>query len=155
VREAFGDLWALEADARCVTTNGYVTRAGRGVMGRGVAAQAKARFPGIEKALGQLVTRNGNHVQTIAWWNGSPIIAFPVKHHWHEAADLALIERSARELVVLVDARILTFGPHSMVLLPRPGCGNGRLAWPDVRAVIEPVLDDRIVVVALPEEADA
>lgn len=156
MREAFGDLWTMRADAICITTNGYVTAAGRGVMGRGVAAQAKRRFPGIEEALGEALTRSGNHTQVIAWWGDAvAIVAFPVKHVWQDAAKLGLIRRSCGELVALADEPRGKAGrTWDRILLPRPGCGNGRLDWKDVRPVIEPLLDDRIVVVARPEEAD-
>lgn len=35
----------------------------------------------------------------------------------------------------------------SFLILPRPGCGNGRLRWEDVRKILEPILDDRFTVV--------
>lgn len=155
MREAFGDLWTMRADAVCITTNGYVTTAGRGVMGRGVAAQAKRRFPGIDKALGEALTKNGNHVQIIAWWgDGVALVAFPVKHVWRDAADLGLIRRSCAELVVLADnPRGKAGRTWERILLPRPGCGNGRLRWEDVSPIVEPLLDDRVVIVAMPHEA--
>jgi hypothetical protein len=154
MRESFGDLWKMQGDAVCITTNGYVTAAGRGVMGRGVAAQAKRRFPGIEEALGQHVTENGNHTQVIAWWDGVAIVAFPVKHHWRDRADLDLIERSAQELVVLADNRHGKVRPWGRILLPRPGAGNGRRDWlTEVKPVIEPIVDDRVIIVAQPHEA--
>jgi hypothetical protein len=157
VREAFGDLWLLEADAVCITTNGTRTRAGLGVMGRGCAAQAKRMIPGIDRALGDALFLSGNRVQTLVWANVPedrplryqvPIVAFPVKHDWHQAADLELIGRSCCQLMDLAGRE-----GWSAVLLPRPGCGNGRLRWAQVQAVIKPILDDRVVVVARPEEA--
>jgi hypothetical protein len=33
------------------------------------------------------------------------------------------------------------------VIMPRPGCGNGRLRWQDVSKVLSDILDDRFVVV--------
>lgn len=61
MREAFGDLWDFHAAPNavaCITTNGYVNGRGECVMGRGVARQAKARFPGIAKQLGTLIKGN-------------------------------------------------------------------------------------------------
>ena len=29
------------------------------------------------------------------------------------------------------------------IILPRPGCGNGKLKWCDVKKVIEPILIDK------------
>ena len=67
----------------------FAAAAMRAVMGRGVALQAKSRFPGIEHALGKLIREYGNHVGVIprlAGWPPVAAISFPVKHHWRQAA---------------------------------------------------------------------
>lgn len=141
--EERGDLWVLEADAKCITTNGYVKTNGEGVMGRGVAQQATVKLPGIARALGHTLQRSGNHVSKLAIdAEDVDYFSFPVKHHWRDMADIDLIVRSARELMtVVIDAG------YDRVLLPRPGCGNGQLHWPTVRRVVEPYLDDCVVVI--------
>jgi hypothetical protein len=48
------------------------------------------------------------------------LITFPVKHTWWEAADLDLIERSARELLKMIEVKKI----QEAIYLPRPGCGN-------------------------------
>jgi len=141
--EAFGDLWDADTVALCLTTNGSIKTNGAGVMGRGIALQATRRYPGIGQALGAHLAQNGNHVGLlITREDGRPIYAFPVKHVWDQHADLQLIERSARELVEIVDELSL-----ASVALPRPGCGNGGLRWEDVKPRIESILDDRFIVV--------
>jgi hypothetical protein len=75
----------------------------------------------------------------------APLIAFPVKHVWSDPADPDLIVASAHSLVCLADQR-----GWQRVLIPRPGCGNGRLNWADVRALLADILDDRFVVVHVP-----
>lgn len=150
--EAFGDLWSLWADAYCVTTNGDWNARRRAVMGRGVALQAKQRFPEVDLLLGHLLRKNGNVVQEIGHWHPfSPasikpptiLVAFPVKHHWYERADLDLIRQSAEQLMALVEQN-----KWGRVLLPRPGCGNGQRDWEtEVKPVLEGILDERIVVV--------
>lgn len=80
------------------------------------------------------------------------LVSFPVKPAlgpsgepgWKAPADLGIIERSARQLVTAADNSALNW---NTVLLPQPGTGNGRLKWEDVKPVIEPILDDRFVVV--------
>ena len=157
-----------DVDAICITTNGVTrSRDGAAVMGRGCAAEAVRRWPSVQYLLGHQIRARGNvlHLLTGDYgfnkvpmlWDedvigGVPdadgivtpwhVVAFPVKHHWKEQADLMLIGRSAYELAALADAR----GWKSVALV-RPGTGNGRLSWDAVRLVIEPILDDRFVII--------
>lgn len=144
MREARGQLWTYTpSDAICITTNGWLRKDGQAVMGRGCAAEAKQRYPHLPGVLGNMIREFGNHVNYLDFTDDhKPIFAFPVKHRWWEKADLELIRQSAHELVKITDAMNLMH-----VLLPRPGCGNGQLNWPDVREVIAPILDDRIIVI--------
>jgi hypothetical protein len=64
------------------------------------------------------------------------LITFPVKRNWWEVADLALIERSARELLKIIEVKRI----RGAIYLPRPGCGNGRLKWEDVKKIFLPIL---------------
>jgi hypothetical protein len=142
--EVQADLWK-EAEAHqavvVITTNGSVRTDGCGVMGRGCALEARGRFDGIDKRLGEVIRTQGNHVALL--WDAGPVIySFPVKHMWHQRADVRLIEQSARELADMANRM-----GFERVVMPRPGCGNGRLRWPDVKPLLEPFLDDRFVVV--------
>lgn len=140
MKETTGDLWQQQADAYVITTNGAVNRHGQAVMGRGVALQAKQRYPGIEYVLAERLRLRGNHVSLMG-----RLVSFPVKAVWNQRADTALIIQSVRELVELTNAQ-----GWQTVVLPRPGCGNGGLSWDEVKAIIEPFLDDRFTVVNLP-----
>jgi hypothetical protein len=146
MRQTTGDLWALDGDARCITTNGTLKKDARGVMGRGVARQAKQRYLGLEGRLGKHLVRWGNHVGVLLEASEDcqmPLVCVPVKHQWDDAhASLELIRQSMWELVQLTEAR-----GWETVILPRPGCGNGQLKWEYVEQVIAPILDDRFVVV--------
>ncbi len=151
-REVKADLWTVCAEAevepartlRLITTNGHINRAGRCVMGRGCALEARDKFPGLDRKLGRLIAEHGNRpMRLMKLPDGSHLGSFPVKHHWREDADPDLIEASARMLVEIADR----FG-YERIFLPRPGCGNGRLSWPSVRARIEPILDERFTVVS-------
>jgi hypothetical protein len=160
MREAFGDLWDLvqPTEAIVITTNGTVTKEGRGVMGRGVAFQAKTKIKGIERLLGDYITRDGNHAWYLArgseMFDGPQygIIFMPVKHNWWEKADPELIVRSAQEMVVLADREqhLHGFASHTEwanIYMGRPGCGNGKLRWEDVKPLLDPILDDRFIAV--------
>lgn len=153
MREQYGNIWHLKGDAICITTNGFVKKNGEAVMGAGIAKEAKNFWPELPKLLGNKIKEQGNHVHVfwglskiMNYFDGLPIerdiISFPVKHNWWEVADMELIRRSAKELMYWVEE-----GHIDKVLLPRPGCGNGKLDWIDVKREIEPILDDRISVV--------
>lgn len=141
MREVEGDLWAFHAAGHWVviTTNGTVRHDGACVMGRGIALQAKERFPDLPYALGDRLRQHGNRVFAFPRWR---IFTFPVKDAWSDRASLPLIRASIEQLIVHADSRRL-----SEVYLVRPGTGNGRLAWKDVRPALASKLDDRFVVV--------
>lgn len=156
MREVFGDIWELESDGICITTNGFVKVNGECVMGRGIAAEAKKRFPTLPKHLGTMIHNHGNHVFPFLLGGGEDeqlIYSFPVKHNWWEMADTELIRRSARELMKNMDKIQAEFDIRLQnVLLPRPGCGNGGLNWKYVKPEIENILDDRVAVVTWQED---
>lgn len=137
-----GDLWCWYYEKKAtvvISTNGFVKENGECVMGRGVALQAKQRFPWIAKTLGEDILKDGNHV----FYLGKNLISFPVKHDWWEKADLKLVERSAGELEALV--RCLEIEPP--IVLPKVGCHNGKLEWKDVEPILNKYLDERFLVV--------
>lgn len=152
----------MKNDAICITTNGYVKKNGEAVMGRGIAKEAAEEYPQLPKWLGTHLGYNGNHVTLGSFdypcttENGYEVceqvfFIFPVKPTfgpngemgWKAKADLNLIKQSAEELMEFIN----DFSYMKTVLLPRPGCGNGKLSWEQVKPVIEPILDDRVTVV--------
>lgn len=138
-----GDLWTYpDVDVRVVTTNGTLKKNGSCVMGKGCALEAKENFPGIDITLGGLIAANGNHVFHLGSHKNFELFSFPVKDDWRKKADISLIRRSAMELR---DHPLIQ--KANKILLPRPGCGNGGLSFHKVRKVIEPLLDDRFLVI--------
>lgn len=148
MKEISGDAWKLKKNYTylAITTNNYVKADFSAVMGRGIALEAKNKYPNIEYRIGYLLTWYPKTTRKIGLDN---LIMFPVKHTWNQPADIRLIIESAKELM-----RIL--GPDETVLLPRPGCGNGGLQWSYVKKYIENILDDRVTVIsfATQEELD-
>ena len=151
MKEITGNLWDFYGGAKihprfvnegwvCITTNGDTNSKEAAVMGRGIAKEAAIRFPRLPFDLGDKLQRLGNHVHSFSLLQ---LITFPVKHHWQEQADPELISRSVVELVYVV-----TILKIKSVYLPRPGCGNGRLKWEDVRPLLLE-LDDRFTVVEI------
>lgn len=64
------------------------------------------------------------------------------KHNWYEKADPALIVKSAKKISAM--PALL----NRVVVMPRPGCGNGSLKWTDVRDLLAPILDHRFHVIS-------
>lgn len=156
--EAYGDIWdhADEYDAIVITTNGFVKKNGEAVMGRGIALEAKNRFPKLASWFGTLINHWGADgvfaFEDPKWDYKGIIFTFPVKPAygpngepgWRVKADPKLIESSTQKLVEYINKS--WNNSITKVLMPRPGCGNGGLKWEDVKPIIEPYLDDRFTV---------
>ena len=147
--ERVGDIWRSEARVICITTNGMTRINGNGIMGAGIAKQARNRVRHIETALGIGIRTFGNVVQRIGVWE-SPggifieILSFPTKNDWRDPSDLELIQKSAEALTRWHEKN---GRPDNTYALTRPGCGNGGLDWTVVRSVLEPILrEDRYII---------
>ncbi|MFA7402638.1 MAG: ADP-ribose-binding protein [Pelobacteraceae bacterium] len=138
--EAVGDIWEYAGVAMiAITTNGSLTRDGRAIFGRGVARQAVLRCPGLVETAGRLLAEQGNHVFDL----GGGIVTFPVEETPWSLPDLRIIARSALELRLLADR-----SGWKWIVVPRPGCGGGGLAWQEVRPLLEAWLDERFLVIS-------
>lgn len=144
MKEITGDLWqyyGLDRTVVLITTNATRKKAsGEIVMGRGCALEAKKKFPGIAKELGDMIEKYGNTVNRLR----DGLWSFPVKHNWWEKADLALIGESA--FILAGYARQLN---HYRFILPRAGTGNGGLNWSEVKPVLS-ILPNNVKVISPP-----
>lgn len=139
------DLWEVEADVRCITTNGTVTHMGENVMGGGCAYEAAQRYPGLPRTYGHLIESLGNHVFLMP--TRVPLLMFPTKEEIWLGASEELILKSAAELKALT-----LIYEWKRVALPRPGCGLGGLDWADVGPLIGQVLtEDTYIILSYPE----
>jgi hypothetical protein len=100
-----GDMWTAyePADLFVVTTNSTLRRDGALVMGRGIARQARDRFPGLAGALGrQILSLCGNQGEygllVSPLWPAAKVGAFQVKRHYSQTASLELIRYSTAAL---------------------------------------------------------
>ncbi len=140
MKEIKGNLWTHQGTSIiAITTNGIVKANGTSVMGRGCALECAQSYPDIPLILGTLVKKQGNHCHALP----HQLVSFPTKNNWRDPSDLALIEQSAREVVALADLH-----RWESIVIPRPGCNNGRLQWSTVKQVLEPILDDRFAVIS-------
>lgn len=142
--ELKGDIWQIgqPGDWVAITTNGVVKANGQLVMGKGIALEAAQRYPRLAKEWGLLVKQFGN--EPFVFIEGR-LVSFPTKDDWRKPSTLALIEASCK---VLGGKGFQTLLQGARVLLPRPGCGNGQLAWIDVSFVLKQYLGDQFVAIS-------
>jgi len=136
-----GDIWKYykkKNTAIVIPTNGTLKNNDEAIMGRGLAKDVKDKIHGFAKLLGIQIFAWGNHVYNVK----KNIYSFPTKHKWFYKSDLKLIKRSCKELVKLVDR-----DGYKKVILPRVGCGNGKLNWKDVKLILKKYFDDRFYII--------
>jgi len=143
LKELQEDIWKYweKGNWIVITTNGNIKKNGEAVMGRGLALEAKQRFPDLPKQLGERLREYGNKVFTFTKFR---IITFPVKHKWYEKADLKLIEESCKGLNTIFQYNLS--GIPTPIYLSKVGCGNGKLNWKDVKPILEKYLDERFII---------
>jgi len=150
MKEIVGDIWNYweRGNWIVIPTNGNVNKYGCAIMGKGLALEAKERFPNLSYELGRRLSMVGINLEIFFEYR---IIAFPVKYDWTKEANLELISSSADSLSKCSVANFLREG---LIYLPRVGCGKetGKLDWKIVKPVLEVFLDDRFTVVNLPKE---
>jgi len=151
LNENVSSLWK-KGKIVCVTTNGYVTKTGYGVMGRGNAKEMASMVLNLPKFLGSFIVKNG-YITGFIYQN---IISFPtkpkigtyknvlssLKNKFDEdsinipgfwcKSDLNIIETSLNQLNNLIIKENL-----KEVFLPLPGCQNGELKFEDVKPILE------------------
>ncbi len=141
-----GDMWMAyaAADLFLITTNATITVRGALVMGRGIARQARDRFPGLDAALGKQILSTCGNPSTLLragqgqygllvspLWPEARLGAFQVKRHYAQPASLELIQHSTAVLCAwCIDH------PDASVHLNFPGIGNGRLRREDVLPIV-------------------
>ena len=167
MKVAKGDLFSQKCDAICITTNGYYTMKGEAVMGKGVAAQASAKWKVLKQKLGYMLNLHGSHVFIIlkrSKQNDRPyyVVNFPTKKQAGKSNGKNVLRRLRNtpgfmkgdlvpgwalkadiELIAQSAREIVELAKlrgWQKVIIPRPGCGNGELTWAEVRAVIKPIL---------------
>lgn len=146
-KEVLGDLWTYygrEPYIVLITTNGGLRSNGKAIMSKGCAAEARLKIPGIERLLGAHLQSFGNRLMVTENGYGT----FPVKINWWEKADLALIVQSAGELAKMAAHKKFA---DKIFILPRPGCGVGKLQWSEVKPLLEACqLPDSVWVISKP-----
>lgn len=129
-----GDMWEEfnTSDLFLVTTNSWITKEGKLVMGRGIAREARDRFPGLDKTLGMKIKHLSKYGLLVSdSWPKKVLGAFQVKYDFKDLASLELIEYSVWCL-----QKFLNDHTVMNVNLNFPGIGNGGLDPLDVLDIV-------------------
>lgn len=151
MREEQQDIFKYigRADIMCIPTNGTIKQSdGEAVMGAGVARQFANRYPDLPRVLAAKL-QQGNVIHYLGSYSGTAFLSFPTKHNWYDRkADLFLIKEAGIGLLNTVNLKVMPAMPNPLIVLPRVGCGCGRLSWEqEVRPFLAAILDDRFLVV--------
>lgn len=122
-----GNMFESNADCLVNTVNC------EGYMGKGIAYQFKMRFPENNKSYvkacksGELAVGRLHHYVE----NGITIINFPTKDKWRNPSKIEYVIQGMESLVELLPKLEV-----KRIAIPPLGCGNGGLAWTDVKKII-------------------
>lgn len=108
-----------------------------GVMGKGIALEFKNRYPEMYQRYKALCDEKRLDVGKLVLWKNSSkwVLLFPTKKHWRNPSKMEYIEQGLIRFVENWDK----LGANS-IAFPRLGCGNGGLAWEEVRPLMEKYL---------------
>ncbi len=138
MREIKGNIWNFQDQGWLViTTNAEIKKNGEAIMGKGIALEAKTKFPDLPLKLAKHIQNNGNILQI---WPEYGLITYPTKYFWGDQSDLILIKKSAEALLKI----------PGIIYLPKVGCGCGGLDWDkEVKPILSSILqEDRFILIS-------
>jgi hypothetical protein len=122
-------MWSAydEADLFLITTNSTIAN-GRLVMGAGIAREARDRFPGLDKAMADILMPWCGHLGSYYLlisreWPARKLGGFQTKTNCQLPANITLIRNATRGLLWWA-----TYHPDKQVHLNFPGIGSGGLS---------------------------
>lgn len=139
-----GNMWDVffHTDIFMITTNPIIKNDGSVVMGRGIAKQAKERYPDLPFDFGKRLLEEPPHdrscVGYIGHYEETPIWYFMVKSNWMRPAELDIIRQSVFDMTHVYPTLL-----NKRIDLNFPGIGNGQLLRRDVLPLLE-VLPDNV-----------
>lgn len=136
LKEVRGDLLTADVEALVNAVNTV------GVMGKGIALQFRQAFPAeyfkdYQKACqtGALAIGKVHLFHCNSLGNPRYLINFPTKKHWRGKSYLPDITAGLHDLALKIEEYKI-----KSVALPPLGCGNGGLAWCDVKPLMVKIL---------------
>jgi len=129
-RVATGDIFASGCRIITIPVNGV------GVMGKGLALEAKQRFPGCYAPYVDACRGGRMAPGSLLLWQhpADPLqlLCFPTKRHWRDASRLDDIEAGLAATSRLLEQTTA----DTAIAIPALGCGLGGLPWSDVEPMI-------------------
>ncbi|MBI4230344.1 MAG: macro domain-containing protein, partial [Planctomycetes bacterium] len=135
IERVTGNLLEADAEALVNTVNCV------GVMGKGIALQFRQAFPDNAKAYRRACKEGKVQPGSMLVYDAGPLVSpryiinFPTKRHWKGKSRIEDVRDGLRDLV-----RTIRRLKVRSIAIPPLGCGNGGLAWEDVRPLIEKAL---------------
>jgi O-acetyl-ADP-ribose deacetylase (regulator of RNase III) len=110
-----------------------------GVMGKGLAASLKQKYPDMFKAYKRICDQDLLDVGKLWLWRSTEqwVLNFPTKKNWRSPSQLSYVEAGLKKFVDQFEARGIR-----EIAFPRLGCGNGGLNWDEVRPLMHSYLAD-------------
>ena len=125
--ELTGNIFSSGAEVVVITVNC------EGVMGAGIALDAKNRWPEIYDLYSKRCELNNFHIGDIMWTNSDSrkVALFPSKKLWRAPSKLSYLSDGLDTLRTDIDQLSIT-----SIALPHLGCNNGGLTWSEVKPLI-------------------
>jgi len=133
MKEILGELfdyYGREPYIILITVNGNLRSNGKAIMSKGCAAEARLKIPGIERLLGAHLQKFGNRLMVTENGYGT----FPVKINWWEKPTSRSLCNPPANLAKMAAHKKFA---DKIFILPRPGCGVGKLQWSEVKPLLE------------------
>ena len=104
-----------------------------GVMGAGLAKQAKVRFPLVDQAYRSALRLGCLEIGKVfpVYLPEKYLLLLPTKKHWRNPSELEYVKQGLMSLT-----RFMKREPFKRIAIPKLGCGLGGLAWADVHEQI-------------------
>lgn len=108
-----------------------------GVMGKGIAAEFRRRYPDMFEKYREFCSAKQLTVGRLYLYRTENkwILNFPTKQHWRHPSKIEYIEAGLLKFVSTYSERGIT-----SISFPQLGCGNGGLEWNVVRSMMEKYL---------------
>ncbi len=115
-----------------------------GIMGKGIAAEYKRRYPDMFRRYRQHCKSGSLDIGKLYLYKGDNkwVLNFPTKEHWRNPSKVEYLEAGLQKFVA-------TYAAHGItsVSFPQLGTGNGGLDW---TRVVRPLMDKYLSDLAIP-----